>query len=114
MITVGTAPPPVMAAFRVSTVLLCVGLAVTADRTYRLCLCSRHTNDAKCNHISDNIRATGVIVMLKIRTPLPDCQVCTMLQNVSKGESQYLWLNGAHTAPSNIRIHVLCKMTTWF
>jgi len=91
MIPVGTAPPPVMAAFRVSTVLLCVGLAVTADRTYRLCLHSKHTNDAKCNHISDNTRETGVAVMLEIRTPVPNSQVCTVFQNVSKGQSQHVW-----------------------
>lgn len=33
---VGRAPPVVMAAFRISTMLLCVGIAVTADRTYSL------------------------------------------------------------------------------
>lgn len=91
MIPVGKAPLPVMAAFRVSTVLLCVGLAVTADRMYRLCLHSKHTNDAKCNHINDNTRETGVAVMLEIRTPMPNGQVCTVLLNVSKGKSQCLW-----------------------
>jgi len=91
MIPVGTAPPPVMAAFRVSTVLLCVGLAVTADRTYRLCLHSKHTNDAKFNHISDNTKETGVVVMLEIRTLVPNGQVFTVLQNVSKGQSQHVW-----------------------
>jgi len=36
-------------------------------------------------------RETGVAVMLKIRTPVPNSQVCTVLQNVSKGESQQVW-----------------------
>jgi hypothetical protein len=34
--SVGKVPPAVMAAFRVSTVLLCVGIAVTADRMYTM------------------------------------------------------------------------------
>jgi hypothetical protein len=43
-------PPPVTAAFLISTVSLCV----TLGPGYRLCLCSIHTNDAKCNHTNDN------------------------------------------------------------
>jgi hypothetical protein len=63
------------------------------------CLCSVHINDTRCSHTTDNTGETVIMVIIKMRRLTLDCQVCTVLQNVSTGESRCLWLNGASKTP---------------